>query len=188
MANNSDLESRAFERLLSRLDPDRDRAGEKYVQIRRRLSKVLELRGCRNPEEVADRTIDRVARKLEEETEIYARDVYSYFHGVALLILQEFSATPQPLPLKIDPAQRQPEDPAGMERRLDCLRRCLRRLPARDRKAIRLYYQGETHAKIENRKKLAALLGKSQNALRIYIHRIRAQLELCVLECLKKAK
>ena len=54
----------AFEQLLSVLDADRDRAGERYEVIRRKLLKFFEWRGCQRPDELADQTIDRVLEAL----------------------------------------------------------------------------------------------------------------------------
>jgi hypothetical protein len=61
----------AFDRMLAELDPDRERAGEKYEQIRQKLMKFFQWRGCSSSaaEEHTDRTIDRVARKVEEGAE-----------------------------------------------------------------------------------------------------------------------
>ena len=55
-----------FERLLFRLDPDVDRAALEYEQLRRTLVKFFDWRGGWPPDECADETLDRLARKLEE--------------------------------------------------------------------------------------------------------------------------
>ena len=60
------LTKEAFDSLLSWLDPDREWAGEKYEVIRARLIKVFAYRGCHTPEELADETINRVAKKIDE--------------------------------------------------------------------------------------------------------------------------
>src|ERR1700686_2943895 len=79
----------SFDRLLQKLDSDRDRAGEQYLRIRQKLSKFFEWRGCISPEECADRTIDRAARRIDEGSEIHASDVYLFFHGIAVNVLRE---------------------------------------------------------------------------------------------------
>src|SRR4029453_5040025 len=79
----------AFEKLLAQLDADRERAGEKYERIRHKLIKFFEWRGGASPEEYADRSIDRVARRVYEGAELRVSDPYLYFHGVALKVLKE---------------------------------------------------------------------------------------------------
>ena len=69
-----DLTQAAFDSLLEWLDPDRARSGEKYEKIRLRLIKIFACRGCSIPEELADRTIDRVARKVGEVSHDYEGD------------------------------------------------------------------------------------------------------------------
>jgi hypothetical protein len=65
------------------------RAGEQYEQLRRKLTLFFEARHC-NPraEELADRTLDMVARRLQEGVEIYAHDASHYCYGVAQNILR----------------------------------------------------------------------------------------------------
>ena len=60
------LGSEPFEALLLRLGSDRETAGERYLQLRQRLVAVFEYRHCPRPEELADETLDRVARRLQE--------------------------------------------------------------------------------------------------------------------------
>lgn len=57
-----------FEQLLAWLDEDRELAGKKYEEIRFRLINLFIARGCRISEELADKTIDRVARKVKDRT------------------------------------------------------------------------------------------------------------------------
>ena len=79
----------AFDRLLDSLGPDRDTAGDRYLEIRRNLVRLFEWRGCSTPDEYADETINRCARKIEEGSEI--RDVATYCIGVARMLLLEMS-------------------------------------------------------------------------------------------------
>ena len=62
------LKQEEFDRLLCWLDPDPERAGLTYEKIRWRLVAILASRGCTSPEELADETIDRVARRVVEGT------------------------------------------------------------------------------------------------------------------------
>src|SRR5215813_5974815 len=90
----------AFEQLLGHLDPDREQAGEKYEQIRRKLTKFFQWRGCAVPEEFADRTIDRAARRMAEGAEMRSQDVYVFFHGIAVNVLREHWKEAQKVQLK----------------------------------------------------------------------------------------
>jgi len=55
----------AFDLLLAQLDGDREQAAIRYEALRRKLLKFFEWRGCAFTEELADDTIDRIARSLE---------------------------------------------------------------------------------------------------------------------------
>ena len=85
------LSSDQFEALLRQLSPDRDLAGARYEQLRRRLVTILAHRGCAHPEEVADETMDRVARRLAQvgpDAEI--GDPAPFIFGVAWKVTKEW--------------------------------------------------------------------------------------------------
>jgi len=189
----------AFEILLVNLHAERERAGEEYERIRGKLLKFFKWRGCHEPEEYADRTIDRVARRITEGAELRVRDSYLFFHGVALNILKEHwrgpvrdSHTLDDLPPSLSPAEdpderrEREEGRHDKEQRLECLDECLQRLSAESRELVTKYHQSEGRAKIEGRKELAALLKIPLNALRIRVFRIRTELEGCVDGCLRR--
>jgi RNA polymerase sigma factor (sigma-70 family) len=182
------LTQEAFDRLLARFDADPERAGELYEAARRKLVKFLEWRGSDSPEEHADETLNRAARKIAEGETV--RDLNSYLLGVARLVLLEVfkareheRAALEQLPQPAPPA----EDSADETRRA-CLEQCLDSLPAESRELIVAYYQEERGAKIEWRRRLADSLGVAPNALRIRAHRVRAKLEECVHECVARRK
>ena len=81
------LTREAFDKLLTCLDPDRERAGIRYEIVRLKLVKFFEWRGCESPEDQADETINRVARRIDEGEVI--NNLESYFLGVARLLLLE---------------------------------------------------------------------------------------------------
>src|SRR5437588_12341826 len=70
-----------FDRLLFWLDPDAERAGVVYEKIRCRLIAILASRGCPIAEELADETIDRVARRVVDIQATYVGDQAIYFLG-----------------------------------------------------------------------------------------------------------
>jgi hypothetical protein len=82
------LDQESFERLLDLFDPDRGRAGQRYEATRRALVKFFECKGGRFPEDLADETLDRVARRVAEGEVIRAADPAAYVHGVARNVLR----------------------------------------------------------------------------------------------------
>lgn len=60
------LSQNAFQQFLDCLDEGADSGGEKYLEMRRRLVSYFDRRNCASPDELADETLNRVARKLEE--------------------------------------------------------------------------------------------------------------------------
>ena len=182
------LTQEAFDRFLSLLDLDRDRAGEIYETLRRNLVRLFIWRGCRDPETHADETINRVIRKIDEGEEI--RDLVSYAHGVARRLLLEIFKNQEREQVGIDhlPALAAPtEQPDDSENGVLCLRRCLNRLPEESRRLIVQYYQGEKGAKIGNRKRLAEGLCITLNALRYRAFELRQRLEGCIERCMQRA-
>ena len=184
------LTREAFGRLLLSLDADRERAGEKYEDVRRTLIRFFEWRGAPFPEEHADEVLNRVSRRLTEGVEI--RNVGAYCYEVARLIFLETTkgadARREPLySLKSEPAA---PDAAGAaaekEQRLACLEECLRALPAESAELILEYYRYEGRGQIERRKSLAKGLGLRRDALANRAQRLRDKLEHCVLACLRK--
>src|SRR5215216_2251273 len=66
MSGEWTLTSEEFDDLLSWLDPNRERAGSRYEEIRAGLIKRFRWRGCSDAEDLADKTINRVVKKLPE--------------------------------------------------------------------------------------------------------------------------
>ena len=84
------LSQEAFDSCLAWLDADRDRAGEKYEQIRRELIKDFVHRECFGPETQADEVIDRVIRELPDIVGTYSGDQALYVYAVAEKLLLRF--------------------------------------------------------------------------------------------------
>lgn len=166
-----------FDQLLGWLDADRDLAGHKYESIRKRLVKIFVCRGSRIPEELADTTINRVARKLPEILASYQGDPAHYFLKVANFILLESLKKERVPPKGMPPPS--PPDP-DEERDYELLQQCIANLTKEDAYLIATYYEQEKHHKIDRRRELAEELGIPMNALRIRACRIRAALMRCV--------
>ena len=172
------LTKESFDALLAWLDANPGAAAMKYEQIRTRLIKVFICRGCFEPEDLADETIDRVARRLHDIEATFAGDPMRYFYGVAHKIHLEYLRR-KPIPQSAPPA----DDTDQAEREYECLERCMQKLSPNNRELVLQYYQEERQAKIDHRKRLAAKYGIAVNALRIRACRIRALLHECVQEC-----
>lgn len=177
----------AFDRLLAAFSSDREQAGETYEQLRNTLVTFFDWRGCADPEELADETFNRLARRLEEGEEI--RNAQIYCLGVARLLVLEVKpkqnrrAPDLDALLGIAAPVSDKEALVERERKFDCLERCLERLSAENRALLISYYQGERAAKIDHRLELAKSLGITLNSLRVRLHRLKARLEICVRDC-----
>jgi len=184
------LTGKAFSKLLARLDPDGERAGEKYEDLRRTLIKFFEWRGAPFPEDHADETLNRVARKLDEGVEV--KNVGGYCYEVARRVCLEVRKGNDSRrdPLETDPHNTASADAAdsALERELllDCLEECLSRLPDESRALIVEYYQNEKRNRIGRRKALAEALGLRREALANRAQRLRDKLEQCVTRCFNK--
>lgn len=179
------LTKEALDCFLARLDLDRDKAGEKYENVRLKLLKYFEWRGSDFPDIDTDETINRVARKIEEGQNVY--NLNGYIFGVAKLVDAESRKKRNRKQQLIDDADH--TDPVTDENldiadRKACFDRCLGYLTNEDREVVIEYYAYDEGQKIPYRKELAARLGITGNALRIRAHRLRVNLEACVSECL----
>ncbi len=182
MNNPWEMDDESFNRLLAWLDPEPEQAGKKYEEIRRKLIRIFAARGCPVAEELADKTIDRVGKKVAELAADYVGDPALYFFGVAHKVFLEWRrksmrpASPPPPPA--------PDSAEKKEREDQCLSQCMATLPQAQRRLLLEYYREEKQAKINRRKALAVELGQTDNALKIKVFRLRASLQDCLLQCL----
>jgi len=187
----------SFNRLLGELHPDSELAGEQYEKIRQKLVKMFQWRGCTLAEDCADETINRVTQKISEGTRLWTDDPYPYFHGVALNVLREYWRSLEQSTIRLDeiapPHSADPEEimldeieNLEKERMLECLNRCMQKIPPESLDLITRYHQGEEAPDKVRRKELARALGIPLNALRIRAYRIRVEIEECVEKCLKR--
>lgn len=179
------LTREGFDALLAMLHPDREKAGELYEAIRGRLIRLFEWRGCAHPDDLADETFNRVARKSAEGLELKRSDPYAYFCGVAHHVFQEVVRRERRESRSLESGDWQPSSPAEEEAdfRLEHLRDCLQTLDSDQRRLLLRYYQDEQ--RIRSRKDLCDELGIPMNALRIRVHRLRKKVETCIEEKLR---
>ncbi len=181
----------AFQRLLQWFSGETESSGESYLDMRQRLVAYFDRKNCTAPDELADETLNRVARRLEEENGIISDSPAHYCYIVARYVFIEYWRGTRRNEVPLDRVLRQPaeeftslEDEAiNREKLMSCLDRCTEKLDPQSRDLIIRYYQGERRLKIENRRALAAKLGITLNALSIRACRIRDKLEACVQNC-----
>jgi RNA polymerase sigma factor (sigma-70 family) len=189
MPRDSPVPPESFEEILAWLNPDREVAAAMYVQLRHDLAKIFTFRGCADPEGLTDEVFDRVAKKIEEVRPTYVGDPRLYFRAVANNLVKEdlkkaktqvsLEGTELREPTTIESDEDNAED---ME---ECLRSCLQKLSAENRKLIVEYFAKEKQAKIDHRSELAQQFGISVENLRVKVYRIRVSLQGCIERCLK---
>ena len=180
----------AFNGLLASLGPDRDSAADQYLEIRRNLVRLFEWRGTSTPEEHADETINRCAKKIAEGEQI--RDIATYCIGIARMLLREVNRQRAKEPLPLDHVSEPQISPILPERdteaRVKCLTGCLRQLSPGDRELILGYYDGDKSKKIKNRQGLSQVFGIPAGTLRMRALRLRQKLQLCSESCLRRTE
>lgn len=168
-----------FDALLAWLDDDRGVAAQKYETIRAGLIRIFARAGMTRPEDFADEAFRRASGKLPEP---FVGDKAHYFRGYVRNLIKEWRR------LKEVPTDVLPEPPAKITNQSDeyeCLRRCLQFLTPEKRALILDYHVYEGHDKIEQHQIMANELSISKGALRGRAHHIRAELQKCVLNCIK---
>ena len=178
-----------FAKLLARLDPDSERAGERYEDLRRTLTRFFEWRNAPFPEDQTDEVFNRIARKLFEGVEI--RNIGSYCYEVARLVCLEALKGRDSKRASLDHSHDvavvdRADEARENEIRLACLEDCLDSLTIKSRELIVAYYQDNKRDRIERRKSLAASFGLQREALANRAQRLRDKLEQCVRKRLRQ--
>ena len=169
-----------FDELLEWLDPDREKAGQRYEAIRAGLIRMYVAKGVTDAEYYADETIDRVVKRLPEIKAHYVGDPARYFHGVARNIVMEAGRRKEvptdELPQGITP------EPSRSDTS-ECLTKCLQQLPRDKQEFILDYHLYHGHEKVVHHRQMATELSITEGALRTRAHHLRVNLEKCVLRC-----
>jgi RNA polymerase sigma factor (sigma-70 family) len=164
--------------------------------MRRRLVAYFDRKNCQSPDDLADETLTRVMRRLEEEGSILDASPARYCYIVAKYVfleelrrprssevdVEQFFYIPAPVKGTTDSTETD-EDREELLNRLDL---CLSKLDQQDRDLILEYYQEDQRAKIERRRSIAFKLGLTMNAVSIRACRIRNKLEVCLRNCSHK--
>ncbi|MEO1366420.1 MAG: hypothetical protein AAFX50_04540, partial [Acidobacteriota bacterium] len=131
-------------------------------------------------EDLADETLNRVIRKVEEGAPVSRDAVGRYAAGVAHRVFLEHLREARRTSPAPPESTRPPWVARGRETtdfRLHHLERGLDALSAEERSLILRYYAGGPRERIPERRRLAEDLGIRANHLRIRAYRIRAKLE-----------
>ena len=188
----------AFTRLLAWLDDGVDSSGERYLEMRRRLVEYFDRRNRSTADELADETLNRIGKTLEQTGAIATRPPARYCYVVAkFVLLEDFRRARKHVALdeSWNPdvargvARVGPDEGLALrEQRLDCLDRCLQELKPEQRELIVEYYADARRQKIERRRDLASRLGITMNALGIRAFRLRDGLMACVETCRQRRR
>ncbi len=175
-----ELTEAALNKLLEQLHPERSEAGERYERIRRKLVQFFRWERAEFPEEHADETLNRVARKLAASEPIV--DVERYIYGVARMILHEVDQQRRRHKAAIQEMKHAPAAKGDVEEvaLASVLWDCLLSLPQQARTFILRYYEGDKQARIRNRRAMSEEQAIPLNALRNRALRLRERLEECV--------
>lgn len=191
---------KAFAKFLHWLDEGANSDGQRYLEVRRRLELYFDRKNCVEPTELADETLNRVARKLDENGEITGVAPLQYCYITAKFVFLEALRADKRAPFHRPlPAANSSnlsgqsatllEADAGSDRKekiAECLQCCLDKVSSAERDLIVEYYRGQQRSKIERRAALAARLGVTANALSIRACRVRQRLEVCIQACMKR--
>jgi RNA polymerase sigma factor (sigma-70 family) len=178
----------AFERLLNALDPNHERAGERYLDLSLKLRNFFVWKGCResDADDLVDETLDRLAKKLGEGKIVVS--INAYAHGIAKNVLFEYSRNRIEKSLEEDPPEIPiPETQEESDKRYECLEKCLAKLKSADREQIIGYYDVEENEKNKHRRKrLAEQFNKTALSLKVHTTRLREKLRKCINSCAKR--
>lgn len=184
------LSESSFRSFLDWLDGGELSDGQRYLEMRDRLVRYFDRKNCLNPDELADETLNRAARRLEEEGKIETDAPAKYCYTVARFVFLEHLRSSDAKSVQLDSVnvgldtRGDSEEAELKERMLKCLEKCTASLDELSRDIILRYYVGDQREKIDNRSALAKSLGVTANALAIRACRIRNKLEECVSKCL----
>lgn len=183
MLKSSNLSQETLEDLLRWLAPDapdKEVAAYRYEEVRCKLVRHFAFKGCVCPEDLADKVMDRVAKKVRLfDSSLPWGDRVRIFYSYTKYVYLEYVRSRIPVP----PAPLC--DDANLEKHHECLERCMLQLVEPDRQLLLDYYKYAPGQKIEHRKALAETRQMPLNALRIRVCRLRAGIKDCVVDCVK---
>ena len=174
-----------YHQLLSQLDPDSTRAASEFERLRRKLVRFFESRRAVFPEDEADETIHRVARRLGSgvavlDIEAFAagtarRVLYESRRGLSGLRLVPLEGVTPPAAAAAPPEPEPDPRPAR-------LRQSLAALPRESRALLLAYYAPDDGVgRIETRRRIAREWKLHPSTLRTRVQRLRERVESAYL-------
>ena len=178
--------------LLKKLDPDWERAGQKYELLRKKLIFFFNYNNCPHPEDCADEVFDRIGKRIAE-SEVIKKDLKNYAFGVAKNVLKEFFRNPE-IAMSSDIIEaivntkekkrvNNNDDQDRQKKR--CMDQCLNGLPEADRNLLERYMSGMGRDRLKARKRLKSELAITIESLRLKKYRIKKRLMECYNDCLQ---
>lgn len=186
------MQPNQFEALLRLFSDNREEAGKFYEAVRRRLVQFFLSKQCDHAEQLADETLNRVARKADMFDPAKNVRPATFVFGFASKVYLEYwrgrDRTAVPLDEQAIERTEAPDAALRDETEFECLDACLQVLSVEHRDLVIKYYSKEGPEKIEMRKQLAEFLGVSMDVLHMRVFRIRQSLRKCVSDCLENKK
>lgn len=176
-----------FDAVLELLSNNREEAGDKYERLRLGLIRYFDIKGCHDPELLADETINRVAQKAALFDRSRNTKPSAFFYGFAANVLAEYYRSGRK---EVDLGDNQfaaaedlPDEIVDDER-MWCLQKCMARLSAMESALVIKYFAEEGSEKLAQRRKMCADLNCSPAALHTRVFRIKSTLKSCIGQCL----
>jgi DNA-directed RNA polymerase specialized sigma24 family protein len=174
----------AFHAFLTWLAPQKIEDGEAYEKARNRLIIFFASRKCREPESLADKTIDIAILKMAE-IPAEAKPI-AYLLGIAKNVFRAYLRDlEKEQTANANSLRYQGQSQFEVEHNHTCLDRCLNELQEDDRTVLIEYYSQSKRAKIELRRQLAKQRKLEPNALRNHVFRLNQRMARCVNNCLE---
>lgn len=172
------LTTASFELLLKQLNADREEAARKYVALYFKLNRFFEWRGCTNPDWLADETMTRIARRIEQGVTI--TNFQGFMFGVARKVAMESlkeREKEQKILTSFSPQVEDYDDRIYVDELMARLDAGLLKLPPNGRRLLIAYHAAGDDKNMKIRRELAQREGISVNALRVRVHRLKITLE-----------
>ena len=176
----SSIDQTIFDELFKLLEPDAASTQSRFSQCRRKLSRFFVWRHCEDPDNLADETIVRLLKNVNNGQKISAQRPYSYVYGIASNVFHEYLRVRKKNVVLTELSLSETAVTPGED---GCGSLCLKKLDPNKRELLVHYYLDN-----EDRDKIAEEQLGSINALRLKIHRIKQELKRCWEDCQRRSE
>jgi len=158
--------------LLAILDPDVERAEDKYLELWRKLERFFEWKQASDPADLVQETIARALSNLQAGKTITTDDPARYFFGIAKNLIKEGWKPRRQEPLEEDEFPGEAATFLGLDHAEQniYLKECLCELSQEDFDLLSAYIEGEA-------KEWGSARGLRPGAIRLRVYRIRKRIE-----------